>query len=229
MTSNNRRFSGFGRETFQYLADLKANNYRGWFQANRARYESAWKAPALDLIAALAAPMAALDPPLKAEARLNGSLRRINRDVRFSRDKAPYHTMMHLIFWSGSHPNRSPGIHFVLDHDGIGYGAGVYGLEPAQLISIRARIVDAGDRAQLLRAVTGAHKVGCDFDPPELKRLPKGYEADGDWEHLLRRKLFVMRTQRNQPAPDWMLSDRCVDRIMGITQALMPLLRWLGA
>lgn len=173
--------------------------------------------------------MAALNPPLKAEARLNGSLRRINRDVRFSRDKSPYHSVMHLIFWSGSHPNRSPGMHFVLDQDGIGYGAGVYGLEPAQLSAIRARIVDVGARARLLRAVTRAKGVECDFDPPELKRLPKGYEADGDWEHLLRRKSFVMRTRRGQPAPDWMFSDECVNRIMGITRALVPLLRWLSA
>ncbi|MGR3344480.1 MAG: DUF2461 family protein, partial [Paracoccaceae bacterium] len=85
MSNSAPRFSGFARETFQFLSDLKQNNSKHWFEANRARYESAWKAPALDLIAALAARAAALDPPLKAEARLNGSLRRINRDGRFSR------------------------------------------------------------------------------------------------------------------------------------------------
>ena len=173
--------------------------------------------------------MAALNPPLKAEARLNGSLRRINRDVRFSRDKSPYHSMMHLIFWSGIHPNRSPGMHFVLDHDGFGYGAGVYGLETERLSAIRARIMDKGDRAKLQSANTRARGVSCDFDPPDLKRLPKGYEADGDWEHLLRRKAFVMRAQISQPAPDWMFSEDCVDRIMDITRELMPLLRWLVA
>ena len=181
-------FDGFPQETFEFLRDLARNNSRDWFEANRDRNESAWKSPALALISTLATPMAALEPPLKAEARLNGSLRRINRDVRFSRDKSPYHSMMHLIFWSGIHPNRSPGMHFVLDHDGFGYGAGVYGLETERLSAIRARIMDKGDRAKLQSANTRAKGVSCDFDPPDLKRLPKGYEADGDWEHLLRRR-----------------------------------------
>lgn len=99
MNNQAPRFSGFTRETFQFLSDLEKDNSRDWFQANRARYENAWKSPALDLIAALAAPMAALSPPLQAEARLNGSLRRINRDVRFSCDKSPYKAPLYPKRW----------------------------------------------------------------------------------------------------------------------------------
>ncbi len=75
-------YTGVTDETFRYLRDLRDNNKRDWFESNRARYEDAFKQVSLELIDALAAKMAALSPPLRAEARINGSLRRINRDVR---------------------------------------------------------------------------------------------------------------------------------------------------
>lgn len=220
-------FPGFPADTFAFLRDLEHHNNRPWFEANRARYETAWKSPALDLITALQDPMAQLDPPLKAEARINGSLRRINRDVRFSKDKSPYQTQLYLIFWSGSHPNRSPGFHFVLQPDAIGYGAGVFGLSPAELAAYRGRIMDADQRAGLLQAVEQAKAVGCDFDEPDLKRLPRGFETDENWEHLLRRKAFILRNQNPLAVPDWITSTRCVPHILKIAQSLMPLLFWL--
>ncbi len=228
MTQDAARFSGFARETFQFLSDLKQNNSKDWFVANRARYESAWKSPALDLIDALAAPMGALDPPLKAEARLNGSLRRINRDVRFSRDKSPYKPRLHMIFWTGSHPNRSPAMHFVLNPHGLGYGAGVFGLAPPDLQAIRERIIEGAERKQLLAAIERATAAGCSFGEPDLTRLPRGYDANGDWEHLLRRKSFVMRTMQDTSSPDWIFTDDCAGQLMSITRELMPLIRWLS-
>ena len=130
----------FTKATFDYLSDLQANNSRDWFEANRALYETHWKEAALDFIADLSGRMAKLDPALIGEAKLNKSLRRINRDVRFSKDKSPYSGRLHMVFWRGGHPNRSPGMHFVLHPEGIGYGAGQWGLEPAALKRIRERI-----------------------------------------------------------------------------------------
>ncbi|MBV1902274.1 MAG: DUF2461 domain-containing protein [Marinosulfonomonas sp.] len=221
-------YSGFPTEAFRFLTDLSLNNSKDWFEANRDIYDTYWKQTGLDLIHALAPGMTRLDPPLKAEARINGSLRRINRDVRFSKDKTPYSASMHLIFWTGNHPNRSAGMHFSLRPDGLGYGAGLYGIEPAQLADFRARIVNPADRKVLLDAVKSARSVDCEFGEPSLKRMPKGYAANGDWEHLLRRKAFVMRTAGQQPAPDWLFTSKAPDRLLEITKALMPLIKWLA-
>ncbi|MCP4184933.1 MAG: DUF2461 domain-containing protein, partial [Hyphomicrobiales bacterium] len=76
--------------------------------------------PALQFIAAMQPIVSEFDPPLKAEARLNGSLRRIHRDVRFSKDKTPYNPRLHIIFWAGCHPNRSPACHIVLSAKHLG-------------------------------------------------------------------------------------------------------------
>jgi len=221
-------FNGLTERTFSFLADLQANNTKEWFDNNRARYDADWKAPSLDLISALAEPMRDLTPSLKAEARLNGTLRRINRDVRFSKDKSPYNPRIHLIFWTGSHPNRSAAMHFVIHSDSIGYGAGVFGLTPAKLSVLRDRIMDPTDRAELLSAISAASAVGCAFDPPDLKRLPQGYSCDADWEHLLRRKALVMRTLEPIAPPGWLATGDAVEQIMALTRALMPLIRWLA-
>lgn len=223
-----RKFEGFTNDTFEFLSDLAANNSREWFEDNRNRYEATWKSPALDMIDAMAEPMSKLDPPLKAEARINGSLRRINQDVRFSKDKSPYNARLHLIFWAGSHPNRSPVFHFVLSPNGIGYGAGVFGLDASALKTIRNRINNPVERANLLQAIDGAEKSHCSFEPPELKRQPAGFTSNENWEHLLRRKAFVMRTLHDVPTPDWVLDTRCADKVFKIANGLTPLIRWLN-
>ncbi|MCB2129252.1 MAG: TIGR02453 family protein [Rhodobacteraceae bacterium] len=219
----------FGPETFEFLRDLAAHNSRDWFEANRDRYENVWRDPALRFIAAVQPAMEALDPPLRAEARLNGSLRRINRDVRFSANKAPYSARLHLVFWAGRHPNRAPGMHIVLHPDGIGFGAGQFGLEPAGLAAIRARILDPKDRARLLGSLAEAEKAGSRLTDPDLARLPRGYDAEGDWTHLLRRKAFVARTHDRLPVPDWLFGPQAADEVLRLTQAHLPFIRWLVA
>ena len=222
-------FDGFPKETFAFLADLKAHNRRSWFEANRARYEAFWKTPALDFIAALGPGMAAMSPPMKAEPRLNGSLRRINRDTRFSADKSPYEPWLHMIFWPGDHPNRGAGVHVVLDERGLGYGAGRWAFEGPVLARYRARLTDATDRAALLAAIAEAEAVGCHLDEPHLKRVPAGHEGDPEWDYLLRYKGIVMRTMEGRLAPDWLHGQAAVDEILGRTRRLMPLVAWLHA
>ena len=147
------RFTGFPPETFEFLNELSQHNRRSWFEANRERYERDWKDPALAFIAALGPGMAAMEPAMKAEAKLNASLRRINRDTRFSADKAPYEPWLHLIFWPGERANKGAGFHFVLRGDGIGYGAGRYAFDGPSLGRYREKVQDPKARQQLLDAI----------------------------------------------------------------------------
>jgi uncharacterized protein (TIGR02453 family) len=93
-------FEGFGKETFQFLAELGQNNERSWFEANRKRYEAYYLQPALAFIEELGPMLAsALPGGLRFEPRVNGSLFRVNRDVRFSKDKRPYKDHIDMWFW----------------------------------------------------------------------------------------------------------------------------------
>lgn len=217
----------FTTDTFAFLDDLAANNSKDWFEANRDRYEAHWKAPAFEIIEKLTDFMCSTKPKLKAEARINGSLRRINRDVRFSKDKSPYSASLHLVFWHGSHPNRSPGMHFVLRPEGVGFGAGQWDIEPERLAQLRSSIVKSP--AVLWNALSKANDVGCQLGAPDLARLPKGFEAEGDAARLLRYKGFVARTQDLLADPKVILGDEGLDWMRTRTEACLPLLRWLSA
>lgn len=219
---------GFINDTFSFLSDLARNNSKDWFEANRRRYEEHWRAPAIEFIEIISERMSELDPPLKAEPRLNGSLRRINRDVRFSRDKTPYNPSLHLIFWAGEHPNRSPGAHLVLQPQGVGYGAGLYGLTPEKIKGLRDAIVDPVESKALFKALDIAEADGNTLGKPDLARIPKGYEGEGRAGDLLRYKSLVVRTHGKLAPPKSIVGGQGIDWAIKRVDAVLPLIRWLS-
>ena len=78
----------FSKETVRFLAGLRRNNKKEWFEAHRDDYDHHFIEPAKAFVAALAPRLARIDPAIHAEPRVNGSILRINRDVRFSKDKS---------------------------------------------------------------------------------------------------------------------------------------------
>ena len=92
-------FAGFPKDTLRFLADLSKNNDRDWFADNKDRYESAFVEPSLEFIAAMEKPLKKISPFLvAAPKKQSGSLMRIYRDVRFSKNKNPYKTNIGIQF-----------------------------------------------------------------------------------------------------------------------------------
>jgi uncharacterized protein (TIGR02453 family) len=83
-------FSGFPREALGFLRNLSASNSKTWFNTNRDDCESYWVEPAKAFVKAVGEELSAIAPAVEAQPRVNGSIFRINRDVRFSKDKTPY-------------------------------------------------------------------------------------------------------------------------------------------
>lgn len=219
-------FPGIPPATIGYLAGLEANNSRDWFEAHRAEYDHDWLAVGLDLAAALSEPASRIG--LMAVPRLNASLRRIYRDTRFSADKRPYHARLHLILSTGPAFNKVPGVHLVIGGRGWGYGAGHYGFTPAALDRWRALVCSSSGLAEAQAWLAAAEAVGCPLDPPDLARVPKGWEGGAGRDILLRRKSVIARTQSDVPLPDWFFDARAVDGMMEIVSALAPLARGLA-
>src|SRR5215831_17653281 len=91
--------ASFGPGLFSFLSDLRANNSREWFAANKERYEEELLEPALVFINAFAPRLEKISPHFRADARASGgSLFRIYRDTRFSKDKSPYKTNLGIHF-----------------------------------------------------------------------------------------------------------------------------------
>ena len=222
-------FEGIPRQSVEFLRDLKANNNREWFEAHREEYDSLFVEPALQLIEALSPIAASLDPPHQAVPKMNKSLRRIHRDTRFSKDKTPYHTHVHIVLWTGDHPNRSAGTHFVLAHDHFGFGSGHWAFAGDGLDRYRAAVQKEPIRAELDEALAKAAKVGCTPGEPELQRVPRGFEAEGPAAGYLRRKGIVARTHDNPGYDERLFGPGAVDYLTEILEALCPLNRWINA
>lgn len=182
----------FSTGTFEFLTDLKANNNREWFTANRTRYEEHVKAPALRLIEDFAAPLEELSPHFQAT---RGSLFRIHRDTRFSPDKSPYKTSVGIHFRHEDSENvHVPGYYLHLEPGGVFAGFGVWHPDSDTLRSIRDHIVakpEAWKRASRRKEVREVFQLEGD----RLSRAPKGYEANHPLVEDLKFKDFVAITR----------------------------------
>jgi len=220
-------FGGFSKALPAFLHDLSANNDKVWFGANRERFDKHCVMPCLDFIHAVADAVGNFDPPHKAIAKTNGSLRPIHRDSRFSTDKTPYHAFLHLIFWTGDHPVRSPGINLVFSTGGFGIGAGQWALAPQELARYRAAVQDGQAVSRLLAALDLARKSECHLEAPALKRAPKGFVTSGENHMLLRQKGIVVRN-RSEAYPEGFFGDDCVPVLLNRMRALLPLQKWMS-
>ena len=221
-------FSGFRPEIFAFLRDLDQNNNREWFAENRDRYDNDYLAPAMDFVNAMYDATAALRPHHKAVAKINGSVRRINRDVRFSKDKSPYNARLHLVFWTGDHPNRSPAIHLIIDPTNIGFGAGQWALDTIQIDRYRQAISKSSSRNKFRIVINRANAVGCELGLPELKKIPRGFEVEAEWSDLLKHKSVVCRTQSGIEPPRAMFTPEAVPYFSDIFKELAPLNAWIS-
>jgi uncharacterized protein (TIGR02453 family) len=179
-------FAGFPRQGLRFLEDLLHNNERTWFQANRDTYEQKLLEPARDFVEALGAELAGAGVDAHADPRVGGSIMRINRDTRFSRDKRPYKTHLDLWFWQGSRPSReSPGFWFRLTPKQLILGAGMHRFERPLLERYRQAVVDKEHGRALTKAVRAVERAGYEVGGRNYKRVPAGFDAQHERAELL--------------------------------------------
>lgn len=196
-------FHGFPEAGIQYLFDLEANNDREWFGANKATLESQLLEPARLLCRELEAFLGALTGTKYAT-----KLYRMHRDLRFSADKTPYNTHVHISFLG------QPGTcawHLGIDTKSVSVGAGTFEFTPKQLQAFRTLASESGpaiskNLAQLVAS-------GARLNEPELKRVPSGYPVDQSFSDLFRRKGLTAWIDLEEPVeatrPDF--ARRCED------------------
>jgi uncharacterized protein (TIGR02453 family) len=179
----------FSRKTFVFLRELDRNNNRPWFHAHQADYERHVREPFLQLIADLQAPLAKISTHMRADPRkIGGSLFRVQRDTRFSSNKAPYKP------WAGArlfHERRrevaAPSFYLhIAPHDCFA-GGGLWHPEQHTLTRIRDFLV--GNPAAWKRATRStAFRTHFEFWGESLSRPPRGYPADHELIEDLKRK-----------------------------------------
>jgi uncharacterized protein (TIGR02453 family) len=221
-------FAGFPKETVRFLAALGENNDKAWFDAHRSDYESAFLAPAVAFVEALGPRLRKIEPDVSTEPRVNGSIMRINRDVRFSKDKSPYKDHMDLWFWTGDKKGwDSSGFFFRLRADRLLLGAGMHQFMPPALARYRQAVLDPKRGAALARVVEALRAEGYEVGTESYKKVPAGAPADHPRAALLRHSGLHAGWEGKHPRE--LRAAAFVDLVAERFKAVAPLHRWLRA
>jgi uncharacterized protein (TIGR02453 family) len=177
-----------------FYPQLAKNNTRDWWADHRRTYDDRLEPGALALLDDLVAPLYAL-----AGAPIKPKLFRPHRDVRFSKDKTPYNTHLHMMWQVQSSAPQNPIFFFGIGTDYISAGAGLMGFEKPMLTNWRDMFDLDTDR--MLGIFAGLEDAGFSFREPALKRVPPPYEKDHPVATFLRMKGIVASCEVAHDAP----------------------------
>jgi len=213
-------FAGFRPAALTFFRDLAANQERAWFQDNRAIYEQEVLAPLRALVADLGSAFSRRGVGLTADPLK--SVFRIHRDVRFSRDKAPYKTHAGAVL-SRDGGKGGFGIFYIhIDPTGSFAAAGFYQPDPKYLEALRIAMFEEAPR--LRAALDAAYASGAELLREDaLTRLPRGFEHTAGTESADFVKLRHLVVRWPLPAKA-LAAPALVGTLAGFGEAAKPLL-----
>ena len=220
-------FPGFSKELYTFLKELAANNEREWFNANKDRYTELAKEPSLQFILAIEDRLAKISPSYIADPRTNGgSMFRIYRDTRFSKDKRPYKENIGFQFRHAAGKDaHAPGFYIHLQPNDNFAGGGIW-LPPTQVLSKIRNAIDTKQREWLEVKKFIGKSDHIDFlEGERLKKTPKGFDPDHPLSDDLRLKTFFAgRSFKNSEVT----SPQFIDGIDETFHDLVPLMRFIN-
>jgi len=200
-------FRGWPVEAVEFFDGLVADNSKVYWQDHKEIYEQSVRAPMEQLLVELAPEFGA------------GKVFRPYRDVRFSKDKAPYKTAIAARLAAGGYVQMSA--------DGLAAGCGLYRPAADQLERYRAAVADDRSGPVLVKLVERARAAQIEITAHEtLKTAPRGYPKDHPRIDLLRQKGLI--AWREWPVGAWMGTKKAKDRIVELLHAAAPLNDWLA-
>jgi len=175
-------FEGFPEAGIQFLDDLAQNNNKEWFEAHKEEYKRLLQKPALSFVEALGKRLkSGISQDIIYDTRINGggSLMRIYRDTRFSKDKTPYKDNLSIMFWEGAgkkmeHSGFGMRIHVT---EGTGLIAGQFGFPKPMLQAFREAVVDDELGEELVDVINSVKRAGnYGVYGEHYKTVPRGYD-----------------------------------------------------
>lgn len=178
------------KESLQFIDDLTANNNRDWFLDNKKRYEK-FKTDYQNLVAEFLAEMKPLDPSLELLEVKNCTFR-INRDIRFSKDKTPYKNHLGIWMSSGAKGANRAGYYIHIGKNESFIAGGFYSPEPPDLKKVRKEIAFFYDDLEEIVNEKAFKKIFGSLDQTNsLKNAPKDFEKDHPAIEFLKLKSFT--------------------------------------
>lgn len=180
------------KDALLFIEDLKNNNNKEWFHENKKRYEL-FKKEYQHIIASLLQEMKPLDASL-TNLEVKNCMFRINRDIRFSKDKSPYKSNMGIWLSTNKNAKNAPGYYIHYEKGNSFIAGGLYCPEPEDLKKVRKEIAYFYDDLEKISADKTFQKEFGALDRDEanvLKKAPKDYEPDHPAIAFLKLKSFT--------------------------------------
>ena len=221
------QFAGFSEPALAFLSGLAADNSRSFFETNQDVYKRDLQAAMRSLVDDLGlGAKATISAGLQAEPKVGKSLFRINRDLRFSKDKTPYNPWVDAVFWEGPDSRRSPSLILRITGDSVITGAGIMGMTDQRLESYR-RAVAATDTGEALDRLLFDIPANPQLliSEPRWARVPGDYPSDHPRSALLR--CDTLHASVQEPPPPEIASAAFTEWLLDRYQRFAPLHRWL--
>jgi len=213
----------FEKHFVKFFKELEKNNHKEWFHENKKRYELNVKTPFANFVGDLILAIHKEDDSLQVEAK--DCILRINRDIRFAKDKTPYN--LHrtaFISPTGRKDKTIPGFFVRLSPKIVGIMGGCFSVEKDQLKNIRNAI---SQDPKAFRKLIEADSFISKFDGIKgelMKRIPKDLQAAVDAEPLVANKQFYFVTELD---PKLMLEDNLIETLMEYWHVMRPVNEYL--
>jgi len=221
-------FRGFPNDFFAFFRELKAHNERSWFEANKQRFRESVQAPMSEFIAAMAPKLAKISKRFTVDPRPNGgSMFRIYRDVRFSRDKRPYkeHAACHFRHSLGKDVH-APGFYMHFAPGEVFFGGGLWMPPPDALAKIREAIASKPAAWKKVLEQKNFRDTFRTVQGEALTRPPRGFDPAHPFIDDIRKKSFFAMREADQKLA---ASPALVDEVAGGFAAVSPLMKFLCA
>lgn len=215
----------FSKASFEFLKQLRDNNNRDWFDANKQTYEDSIRTPALDFIADMSYELPKISSHfLAVPKKVGGSLMRVHRDIRFGKDKRPFKTNIGIQFRHELGKDvHAPGYYVHIEPEECFLGVGIWRPDSPALRKIRESIVEKG-KAWTSASNDKAFKKHFRFTGDSLQNAPRGFDKEHPLLEDIKRKDFIAICEISESTIN---SSRFKKQVMDRFATATPFMRFL--
>lgn len=215
--------SYFSQDYLEFFKELAANNHKEWFDSNRKRYETVVREPFKDFVAQLIMALSERDSELDLEPKQ--AIFRINRDIRFSKDKTPYKlNNSAIVSRKGRRDKNYPGIYLEFGPERLAFYGGVFMPDSRLTYKIRAFLRDHEVEFSALLSNKEFVNTFGSIQGDKSKRIPAEFKASAAKQPLLMNKQWYYFCHVN---PDVILQDDLLDQILRLEEKASPMKKFL--
>ncbi|WP_425235193.1 DUF2461 domain-containing protein [Ulvibacterium sp.] len=207
-----------------FFKELQKNNHKEWFHANKKRYEDDVKAPFIGLLEEILPLLAQWDDRILPDPKK--AMFRINRDVRFSKDKSPYNLIMKAGFSPNGKKSELPGYYLGIDAENVHVGGGLFMISTPQLKKVRNQIASRTDDLLNIIEHQDFKNAFGQLKGEKAKRLDKSLMATAEQtKHIYNKQFYAFA---EFPIEPFFGSDALTNEILSHFEAIKPLNSYLN-